>query len=60
MTADPERRIPDIESERLVLRWMSPSFMQASLDGRTEAAAGELGQPLPEGWPEENLHAANG
>lgn len=44
--------VPDIESPRLLLRWFSPVFMQASLDGDLAAAERELGASIPEGWPE--------
>ncbi len=41
-----------IETTRLRLVWMSPSFMKASLEGRDAEAAAILGASLPHNWPD--------
>ena len=43
----------DIFSDRLDLRWMSPRFIEASLDGRLEDAGKALGASLPAWWPDD-------
>ena len=43
----------DILSDRLDLRWMSPRFIEASLDGRLEDAGKALGASLPAWWPDD-------
>jgi RimJ/RimL family protein N-acetyltransferase len=45
--------VPPIRSHRLDLVSMSPSFMEAVLDGRRADAAELLGAPLPDGWPDQ-------
>jgi ribosomal-protein-alanine N-acetyltransferase len=42
-----------IEAHRLILVWMSPDFMRASLAGRQEEASRLIAARLPEGWPDE-------
>jgi RimJ/RimL family protein N-acetyltransferase len=42
-----------ILSERLALEWMSPAFMNASLEGRSFDAEAILNARLPDGWPDE-------
>ena len=42
----------DIVSERLDLKWMSPRFIEASLDGRLGDAEEALGASLPVWWPD--------
>ena len=49
-----DQTYPEIPSPRLRLVWMSPEFMQASLDGRQNDAQAEIGAALPEGWPDEH------
>jgi RimJ/RimL family protein N-acetyltransferase len=46
---------PDIVTERLRLAWMSPRFIEASLDGRLEEAQSSLGIYLPDGWPDADV-----
>src|SRR5688500_13945268 len=43
--------VPDIQSARLDLVSLSPSFLRASLDGRLDEAARELGAAIPSDWP---------
>ncbi len=42
-----------IEAQRLILVWMSPGFMRASLAGRPDEASRLIEARLPEGWPDE-------
>ena len=44
--------VPPIQSERLSLRWMSPRFIEASLEGNMEVAEQAIGGTVPEGWPD--------
>jgi RimJ/RimL family protein N-acetyltransferase len=48
--------VPPIVSARLELVSLSADFMQASLDGRLEWAAGLLGVALPDDWPGDAAH----
>jgi RimJ/RimL family protein N-acetyltransferase len=41
-----------VRSERLSLRWMSPAFLRASLEGQRAGAEGLIGAKLPRGWPD--------
>ncbi len=52
MSTPESRHIPDIESGRLRLVWMSPAFMRASIEGRLAEAQATLGADLPSAWPE--------
>ena len=52
MLEEKAQHVPPIESERLSLVWMSPTFMQASLDGRVPDAERAIGAKLPFGWPD--------
>jgi ribosomal-protein-alanine N-acetyltransferase len=58
--SSPEANYPPIESERLLLVWMSPSFIRASLDGDRDAAAKVIGASVPEGWPDDGLRRRMG
>jgi ribosomal-protein-alanine N-acetyltransferase len=45
--------LPPIESDRLSLRWMSPAFIQASLQGRPDEAAPLIDAHVPAWWPDD-------
>jgi len=45
--------VPSIPSEHLDLVWMSPEFMQASVDSRMAKAEQLIGAALPAGWPDD-------
>ncbi|HXH22862.1 MAG TPA: GNAT family N-acetyltransferase [Dehalococcoidia bacterium] len=48
-----ERGAQTIETARLRLVWMSPSFMRASLAGRRQEAEALIGAALPPAWPDD-------
>jgi len=50
----PADAVSSIVTDRLELVWMSPAFLQASLEGRMEDAAALVGVILPENWLEEH------
>jgi RimJ/RimL family protein N-acetyltransferase len=51
----PSKGHADISAEHLDLKWMSPSFLEASLDGRLDEAEAEIGASLPVWWPDEDV-----
>ena len=51
-SGDLPQRLPDIESAKLRLSWMSPAFIDASLHAGRHTAEQIIGASLPEGWPD--------